>query len=80
MGQPYNPRRSPIISFPAPQLDKDRQSPPLALRGEQLLHNAFGALLFNLCYSFTFQVFLETLAEENPRVAGRRAILLLYNA
>ena len=39
-----------------------------------------GALLFNLCDSVTFQVFLDTLAEENPPVAGRRAILVLDNA
>ncbi|MBK8092067.1 MAG: transposase [Verrucomicrobiaceae bacterium] len=39
-----------------------------------------GALLFNLCDSVTFQVFLDTLAEENPRVEGRRAILVLDNA
>ena len=58
--------------------------------GEHIRHNVFdavrpkdgrlGALLFNLCDSVTFQVFLDTLAEENPAVAGRRVILVLNNA
>ena len=64
-----------------------RHSPYL---GEHIRYNVFGAvrpkdgrlgaLLFNLCDSVTFQVFLDTLAEENPCVAGRRAILVLDNA
>ena len=64
-----------------------RHSPYL---GEHIRYNVFGAvrpkdgrlgaLLFNRCDSVTFQVFLDTLAEENPPVAGRRAILVLDNA
>lgn len=64
-----------------------RHSPYL---GEHIRYNLFGAvrpkdgrlgaLLFNLCDSVTFQVFLDTLAEENPQVEGRRAILVLDNA
>jgi transposase len=37
-------------------------------------------MLFNLCDSQTFQVFLDPLAQENPPVAGCRAILVLDNA
>ncbi len=58
--------------------------------GEHIRHNVFGAvrpadgrlcsMLFNLCDSETFQVFLDTLAEENPPVEGRRAIVVLDNA
>jgi len=64
-----------------------RTSPYL---GEHIRHNVFGAvrpkdgrlcsMLFNLCDSDTFQVFLDTLAEENPAVEGRRALLVLDNA
>ncbi|MBK8090973.1 MAG: IS630 family transposase [Verrucomicrobiaceae bacterium] len=69
------------------KIGKVRHSPYL---GEHIRYNVFGAvrpkdgrlgaLLFNLCDSVTFQVFLDTLAEENPHVAGRRAILVLDNA
>ncbi|MBK8092707.1 MAG: IS630 family transposase [Verrucomicrobiaceae bacterium] len=69
------------------KIGKVRHSPYL---GEHIRYNVFGAvrpkdgrlgaLLFNLCDSVTFQVFLDTLAEENPRVEGRRAILVLDNA
>jgi transposase len=69
------------------QIGKVRTSPYL---GEHIRHNVFGAvrpkdgrlcsMLFNLCDSETFQVFLDTLAEENPPVAGRRALLVLDNA
>ena len=69
------------------KIGKVRHSPYL---GEHIRYNVFGAvrpkdgrlgaLLFNLCDSVTFQVFLDTLAEENPPVAGRRALLVLDNA
>ena len=69
------------------KIGKVRLSPYL---GEHIRHNVFGAvrpadgrlcaMLFNLCDSQTFQVFLDTLAQENPPVAGRRAILVLDNA
>jgi hypothetical protein len=69
------------------KIGKVRHSPYLS---EHIHYNVFGAvrpkdgrlgaLLFNLCDSVTFQVFLDTLAEENPPVAGRRAILVLDNA
>lgn len=69
------------------KIGKERTSPYL---GEHIRHNVFGAvcpadgrltaLLFNLCDSETFQAFLDTLAEENPPEAGRRAILVLDNA
>jgi transposase len=69
------------------KIGKVRLSPYL---GEHIRHNVFGAvrpadgrlcaMLFNLCDSETFQVFLDTLAQENPPVAGRRAILVLDNA
>ena len=69
------------------KIGKVRTSPYL---GEHIRHNVFGAvcpadgrftaLLFNLCDSETFQAFLDTLAQENPPVAGRRAILVLDNA
>lgn len=64
-----------------------RRSPYL---GDHLRHNVInavrskdgrlGALLFNLCDSVTFQVFLDALAETNPAVGVRRAILVLNNA
>lgn len=38
------------------------------------------ALLFNICDSVTFQMFLNDLAEENPPVEGRRSVLVLDNA
>jgi transposase len=57
------------------KIGKVRTSPHL---GEHIRHNVFGAvrpsdgrlcsMLFNLCDSETFQVFLNTLAEENPPV------------
>ena len=69
------------------KIGKVRHSPYL---GEHIRHNVFGAvrpadgrlcsMLFNLCDSDTFQAFLDTLAEENPPVAGRRAIVVLDNA
>lgn len=69
------------------KIGKVRTSPYL---GEHIRHNVFGAvrpadgrlcsMLFNLCDSETFQVFLDTLAEENPPVEERRAILVLDNA
>lgn len=69
------------------KIGKVRHSPYL---GEHIRHNVFGAvrpadgrlsaLLFNICDSVTFQVFLDNLAEENPPVAGRRSILVLDNA
>lgn len=64
-----------------------RTSPYL---GEHIRHNVFGAvrpkdgrlcsMLFNHCDSDTFQAFLHTLAEENPPVVGRRALLVMDNA
>jgi transposase len=69
------------------KMGKVRTSPYL---GEHIRHNVFGAvrpadgrlcaMLFNLCDSQTFQVFLDTLAQENPKVEGRRAIVVLDNA
>ncbi|MBX7210602.1 MAG: transposase [Verrucomicrobiaceae bacterium] len=65
------------------KIGKERTSPSL---GEHIRHNVFGAvdlaygrlsaLLFDLCDSESFQAFLDTLAQENPPVAGRRAILV----
>ena len=37
-------------------------------------------MLFSLRDSESFQVFLDTLAQENPPVEGRRAIVVLDNA
>jgi transposase len=58
--------------------------------GEHIRHNVFGAvrlkdgrlcsMLFNLCDSDTFQAFLDSLAQENPLIEGRRALLVLDNA
>jgi len=58
--------------------------------GEHICDSVFGAvrpadghlcsMLFNLCDSETFQVFLDTLAQQNPPVEGCRAILVLKNA
>jgi transposase len=69
------------------KIGKVRTSPYL---GEHIRHNVFGAvrpkdgrlcsMLFNLCDSDTFQAFLDTLAEENPAIEGRRALLVLDNA
>lgn len=69
------------------KIGKVRVSPYL---GEHIRHNVFGAvrpadgrlcaMLFNLCDSQTFQVFLDILAQENPPVEGRRVILVLDNA
>ncbi|WP_395753183.1 IS630 family transposase [Prosthecobacter sp.] len=69
------------------KIGKVRLSPYL---GEHIRHNLFGAvcpadgrltaMLFNLCDSASFQVFLDTLAQENPQVPGRRAIVVLDNA
>jgi hypothetical protein len=68
------------------KIGKVRLSPYL---GEHIRNNVFGAMrpadgrlcsmLLNLCDSQTFQVFLDTLAQENPEAAGRRAILVLDN-
>lgn len=69
------------------KIGKVRLSPYL---GEHIRHNVFGAvcpadgrlttMLFNLCDSESFQVFLDALAQENPAVEGRRAIVVLDNA
>ncbi len=58
--------------------------------GEHIRHNVFGAvrpadgrlcaMLFKLCDSETFQVLLDTLAQQNTPVAGCRYILVLDNA
>jgi len=37
-------------------------------------------MLFNHCDSETFQAFLDTLAEESPPMASRRALLVMDNA
>ena len=69
------------------KIGRVRTSPYL---GEHIRHNVFGAvrpkdgrlcsMLFNLCDSDTFQAFLDTLAEENPAIEGRRALLVMDNA
>ncbi len=66
------------------KIGKVRHSPYL---GKHIRANVFGAarpkdgrlvaLLFNLCGSVTFQVFLDTLAEEDRRPHSRRTILKL---
>lgn len=69
------------------KIGKVRTSPYL---GEHIRHNVLGAvrpkdgristMLFNLCDSDTFQALLNSMAEENPEVKGRRAVLVMDNA
>lgn len=69
------------------KIGKVRTSPYL---GEHIRHNVLGAvrpkdgristMLFNLCDSDTFQVLLDSMAEENPAIEGRRAVMVMDNA
>lgn len=62
----------------------------LALLGEHIRHSVLGAVrpkdgristkLFNRCDSDTFQALLDSMAEENQPVEGRRAVLGIDNA